>query len=155
MSETNTSTTDILTPQTEQTRLMAEALAEAQARAQRQSESTEQSLKLRAELLARLRAEHPRGIRPVTLSDGRLFVFRKAQRAEYMTYKAQSLQLVVNPAVAANAPTALAQSLLLFPDAAQFAALCESDPDVVDEIGVMLAGDIGTGVTIATGKADP
>jgi len=152
---TDTSTAiDAPTPQIEQARLMEAALADAQARAQRQAAATEEALKLRTELLAKLRAEHPRGIRPVTLSDGRMFVFRKATRAEFMMHKSQLMQIVTAPAVAANANTALAQSLLIFPEMAQFTALCESDPDVVDEIGMTLAGDVGTGVSIAAGKAE-
>lgn len=134
--------------------LMSAALEEAQARAQQQAAAAEQAARARAELLAKLRAENPRGIRPITLSDGRLFVFRKADRTAFMVHKSQLMQIVTAPAVAANANTALAQSLLLHPDMAQFTALCESDPDVVDEIGMTLAGDVGTGVSIAAGKAE-
>lgn len=153
--DTSTSTAiDAPTPQTEQSRLMEAALADAQDRARKQAAATEESLKLRAELLAKFRAEHPRGIRPITLSDGRLFVFRKATRVEFMVHKSQLMQIVTAPAVAANANTALAQSLLIFPTMAEFTALCESDPDVVDEIGMTLAGDVGTGVSIAAGKAE-
>jgi hypothetical protein len=107
-----------------------------------------------AELLAKLRAENPRGVQVYDLSDGRTLVFRRPGRTEWAMHRSQMMQVVTNPAVAANANTALAQSLLLHPPMPEFQALCESDPGVVDELGMELAALVGTGVSIAAGKAE-
>lgn len=114
--------------------------------------------KITDEQLAKLRTEHPRGVKFLTVApdgqpddEGDEFVFRNVDRAEYTRYKsAQQASLVGRGA--GDHRTLLARSLLLFPTVAEFDALREKAPAIPEEFGDILAADADAGLTVREGK---
>lgn len=106
------------------------------------------------EILTELRAKHPRGVKVFSLSDGRAFAFQAASADHFRSHKADMLQIVTNPAVAATAGERLAEELCVWPSREDFRRLRDEAPGVAGRIGDQMAEMAGGGITLVEGKAD-
>lgn len=111
-------------------------------------------MKINDETLANLRAAHPRGVKVFTLSDGRDFAFATPTSDHYRRHKADMLQIITNPAIAAGAGERLAEELCVWPSPQDFAALRAEAPAAAGRIGDQLAEIAGGSLTVIEGKAD-
>lgn len=114
--------------------------------------------KISDEALDKLKAAHPRGVKvllagPADADDADCddFVFSAVTRAVWVQYRG-NVKASLAGRGPADAATILAKNLLLFPTAAEFDALREKAPAIVEEFGEILAADADAGMSVREGK---
>jgi len=114
--------------------------------------------KISDEALDKLKAAHPRGVKVLLAGADDApdeecddYVFGVVTRATWVQYRG-NLKASLAGRGPADAATILAKNLLLFPTAAEFDALREKAPAIVEEFGEILAADADAGMSVREGK---